>query len=384
VVALERVGSDAALVPLIASLSDRDGGVRNRAAAAIGRLWTGSTVDIVVELLGNQDAGTREAALAALVRMGIKGVPEMERALEDAEPDIEAAGREAIGRILLNERVMRQIGALQAHELLQARWGALGNPSIVVALVGGGVDSSVPDVADALIGETNHIQDTGEPHVSTTMSARLIAGKPDSDVVGVAPGVQLLSERVLGAGGGEYETVAAGIRHAAQEGAKIIYLDLGGPDDDEKVRQAVEAARASGCLIVAPAGNNNNETEEFPAALDGVLAVAATDAEDRKAPWSSYGSWVGISAPGNPVAAERARAAGFTQLQGTSFAGALVAGAAALVWSVDPSLSGEQIEEALLGSADSIDEANPSSLAGKLGSGRLQVLKAVQNTQSRS
>ena len=246
------------------------------------------------------------------------------------------------------------------------------------------MDISVPDVADALIGETNYVHDAGEPHVSTTMSARLIAGKPDSDVVGVAPGVRLLSERVLGDSGGEYATVAAGIRHAAQAGAKIIYLDLGGPDDDDEMRQAVEEARDSGCLIVAPAGDKDNEMEEFPAALDGVLAVAATDVEDRKAPWSSYGSWVDISAPGNPVAAEKARAAGFTQLQGTSFAGALVAGAAALVWSVDPSMGSERVEKALLGSADSIDEANPPTLAGKLGSGRLQVLEAVQNTQSRS
>jgi len=132
VVALERVGSDAALVPLIAGLSDPNGGVRNRAAAAIGRLWTPSTVEIVIELLGNQDAGTRNAAWAALQKIGIEGVEEMERAIEHAEPNIKAAGLEAIGRIRLNEQVMRQISALQAHELLQAGRGALGDPSVVM------------------------------------------------------------------------------------------------------------------------------------------------------------------------------------------------------------------------------------------------------------
>ncbi len=375
VIALERIGTEAALVPLIAALSDHNAGVRKRAAISIGKRWTASTVEILVELLGNQDAGTRSAAFQALEEIGIEGIPEIERTLQGAEPRIRAAGREAIGRILLNEHVMKKIGALESHELLQTRRGMLGDPSVVVALVGAGVDRSIPEIDDALIDEKNHLQNPGKPHISTTMSARLIVGSPSGEIAGVAPGVRLLSERVLSAaGGGDYETIAEGIRHAAAAGARVIYADLGGPDAPESLRKAAEEAWEAGCLMVAPAGNEGNETEVFPAALDTVLAVAATDADDRKTPYSSFGAWVDLSAPGDPVGRGAPAGTNLPSLTGTSFSGALVAGAAALVWSADLSLTNQQVKTALLESSDGADP----SLHGKLGSGRINVLTAVR------
>ncbi|MGH3145820.1 MAG: HEAT repeat domain-containing protein, partial [Rubrobacter sp.] len=250
VIALERIGTEAALVPLIAALSDRNQSVRRRAASSIGKRWTGSTVEILVELLANQDAGTRNAAFQALAEIGVEGIPEIERTLEGAGPRVRAAGREAIGRILLNEHVMKKIGALESHELLKNRRGMLGDPSVVVALVGTGVDRSIPEIDEALIDEVNHRLDPVEPHISTTMSARLIVGDPGGEIAGVAPGVRLLSERVLSAAGdGDSETIAEGIRHAAAAGSRIIYADLGARAASETLREATEGAWEAGCLI---------------------------------------------------------------------------------------------------------------------------------------
>jgi subtilisin family serine protease len=107
-----------------------------------------------------------------------------------------------------------------------------------------------------------------------------------------------------------------------------------------------------------------------------------TDTDDLKATYSSYGDWVDISAPGNPVRHSEAGSTGLPELIGPSFSGGLVAGAAALVWSVDLSLSNADVEEVLLKSADNIDNVNPS-LQGKLGSGRINVLKAIHSLQNR-
>jgi len=128
---------------------------------------------------------------------------------------------------------------------------------------------------------------------------------------------------------------------------------------------------------VAPAGNEGNETEVFPAAFDSVVAVAATDADDRKTPYSGFGRWVDISAPGDPVRPGASADMGPWGLTGTSFSGALVAGTAALVWSLDRSLNNQHVRSLLLESTDDSDGANPS-LHGKLGSGRINVLKAVR------
>ena len=118
--------------------------------------------------------------------------------------------------------------------------------------------------------------------------------------------------------------------------------------------------------------------------MNTAVAVAATDASDQKASYSSYGNWVDISAPGSPMpSSDESESAKVSTLTGTSFAGAIVAGAAALVWSVDPTLSSQRVQDILLNTADNIDDRNPG-FEQKLGSGRLNVLKAVRNVQNRS
>ncbi|MEE9558500.1 MAG: S8 family serine peptidase [Candidatus Brocadiales bacterium] len=370
IIALERIGTQGVVAPLVIALSDTHESIRKRAGSALSRIATDDTVDIIVGILENQDPNTREAAINTLVSLGYERIPMLMTALGKAPPSVRPYVERAIGRILLNERVMKRIGALQSHEL------TMGRPKIVVALVGGGVDISLPDIRNALIDETNYTDDYGEPAISTALAARLIVGGVDSDIVGVAPGVKLISERVLGSGGGSSETVAEGVRHAARQGARIIYLELGSTFYNEELQKAINEAHSSGCIIVAAAGNSNSDTEEFPAAMDNVVAVAATDTDDKKATYSSFGVWVDITAPGNPVGENEFKNSELSVMKGTSFSGSLVAGAAALVWSIDPNFTNQQVEDILINTAKNIDDINPK-YKKNLGSGRIDVLKAV-------
>ncbi len=378
VIALGQIEADTAIAPLVTALTDDEPGIRERAGQGLARLATEDNArriaDIVVSVFERLDRTKTQAALDTLVAIGVPALDYIQAALHRLAPEARRRAEQAIERILLNERVLNRLGVLKAHEI------TLGAPEITLALVGGGVDASLPDIAKALKAEFNHLGDDGEPFFSTTWAARLIVGQPGSEVVGVAPGIQLLSERAIGKTGGSYAVVAAALRHAVEAGAKVIYLELGGTAYAEELQQAIDAAHEAGAIVVAAAGNAGDEAKWYPAAMDHVIAVAATDANERKAPYSSYGDWVDIAAPGNPLAGQEAaldRTGGVQTLQGTSFAGSLVAGAMALVWSVDPAMPAEEVRRHVLETAADLAASDPAH-AGKLGSGRLDVLAAVR------
>jgi thermitase len=374
--ALARIEGDAVIPPLVTALADDNAAVRDRAGRALTDRVTDDNVDavvgVVVSIFTNAP-GKSDAALETLVKIGGRAIGPIQQALrnQDLPERSRRQAAEAIERILLNERVMRRIGVLESHEI------TLGRPEIVVALVGGGVDPSLPDVAEALIREVDHVGDASGPAPSTALAARLLVGHPGSEIVGVAPGVSLLSEKVLSSrGGGAVSDLVSGIDHATEAGADVMYLELGGVSRHPELERAIERAHARGALIVAAAGHTNTEHKQYPAAFDHVIAVAAVDDEDRKSDYSRYGDWIDIAAPGNPTSGQEDVAPRLA-LRGTSFSGSLVAGAAALVWSVQPEASAALIERTLLETAVDLDATNPE-LAGKLGRGRLDVLAAVK------
>ncbi len=376
VLALDRIEGAAAVPPLATALNDASEIVRNRAAHALARRTRSDNVDAIIEIvasfLENQDPAKAEAALDALVKIGLPSAEKLRAFLKQPLPETtRKQAEQALRQILLNEQVMKKIGVLESHKITQGR------PEIVVALVGGGVDRSLPDVAAALVEEVDHVDDDSGPAQSTAFAARLIVGHPESDVVGVAPGVRLLSEKVLsGSGSGTVSNIISGIDHATQAGARIIFLEFGSSSASDEMARAIKHAHEAGALVVASAGNGGDESKIYPAAFEHVMAVAATDGNDRKAVYSSYGDWIDIAAPGNPTLGKESTA-GELALKGTSFSGSLAAGAAALVWSVNPAASAQAVAKALLDSAKDLDERNPT-FAGKLGHGRLNVLAAVE------
>jgi serine protease len=159
-------------------------------------------------------------------------------------------------------------------------------------------------------------------------------------VAGIAYKAKIMPIKVLdGNGGGTVADIAEGIRFAADNGAKVINLSLGGFGDSHIISEAIEYANDKDVVIVAAAGNSNQNAAAYPARYPHVIGVSALDAAGVKANYSNYGAGVDISAPGgseagkviqNTISPETGEAV-FTGYQGTSMAAPHVAGVAALV-----------------------------------------------------
>jgi subtilisin family serine protease len=172
--------------------------------------------------------------------------------------------------------------------------------------------------------------------------------------------------------------------YAVDKGAKIINCSWGGPDSGPYGQNIINYAIKNDCLVVAAAGNGNPNTGigyprvDYPAAYPGVLAVASVSSSDEKSRFSNYGSQVSISAPGNNILSTIYNN-GYGDDSGTSMATPLVSSVAADVKIVYPSLTMHQVGERLKATADNIDPKN-FNYAGLLGSGRLNVYRALTNT----
>lgn len=253
---------------------------------------------------------------------------------------------------------LRQIGAPNA-------WDAtLGKPSVVVAVVDTGVWYTHQDIAanmwvNPLDGTTHgydFINNNANPmDVDTSPSpiyhgtgvAGVIAAVIDNsvDISGVA-NVKVMAVRALGTNGqGSSQNTSQAIHWAADHNAKVINLSLGtnetfiGPTD---ISLAVDYAWRRGALVVAAAGNAGSGTLDYPARLANVVSVAAIDETGLRASFSNYGRGLSMAAPGTRILTLD----GNNQvhyLQGTSFSAPFVTGVAALLLSVDPTLTNVEL-----------------------------------------
>ncbi len=191
-------------------------------------------------------------------------------------------------------------------------------------------------------GGWNFVDDSSEAyddHGHGTHVAGTIAQTTNNAVgtAGLAYCATLMPVKVLTKQGfGTVANVAEGIRYAADEGAQVINLSLGGPMKSGILEDAVKHALAKGVVIVAAAGNSGRSVG-WPAAYPGVVAVSATDSNDKIAWFSSRGPEVSIAAPGVGVTQQtvcnggRDKCEVFGTFNGTSMASPHVAGVAAMV-----------------------------------------------------
>jgi subtilisin family serine protease len=196
-------------------------------------------------------------------------------------------------------------------------------------------------------------------------------------IAGVSRGARAMIVRVLDERGeGWYSDVAAGIAYAVDNGAKIINLSLGGSEPSQVLQDAIDYAYQHNALVIASSGNDGGAVL-YPAAGAHVLAVAATDAEDRRCSFSNYGPAVDIAAPGESILSTWPWLDGYYRKRGTSMASPHVAGAAALLWSWRPDYGSEQVEQRLKETADDVNSATYPGPDPYLGWGRLNVHRAL-------
>lgn len=169
-----------------------------------------------------------------------------------------------------------------------------------------------------------------------------------------------------------------GIEYAMEAGADIIICSWGVGHISPEESDILNKARKQGILIVASAGNIPEERDQFPAAHDAALAVAALDQNDLKIEKSSYGQFIDLSAPGIDIqSASVLSDTGYKKREGTSLSAPMVASGAALVKLQNPGFSPDQIEACLKSSVQTIDNAN-SEYPAKLGAGKLNIKGAVK------
>jgi subtilisin family serine protease len=176
------------------------------------------------------------------------------------------------------------------------------------------------------------------------------------------------------------DSAASALYYAANKGARIASCSWGSSDTGGLGAATTFFINAGG-LVFKAAGNSNNQNADYLCSRSDVYSVAATGQTDAKASFSSYGTWVDISAPGVSINSTYHKATNpgsdqFAALSGTSMATPLVASVAATVWSKHPTWTRAQVWDAVRLNTDNIDAQNPSFL-GKLGSGRLNMQKAL-------
>ncbi len=173
--------------------------------------------------------------------------------------------------------------------------------------------------------------------------------------------------------------------YAANKGANVASCSWGSSNSGG-LGAAVDYAISKGVLIVHAAGNSNNQTQDYLATRADVVDVAATDKNDLKASFSSYGTWVDVSAPGVDIVSTYHNYSDpandyFAVMSGTSMACPNVAGLAALIKSQYPAYGWFEIHNRLEATTDNIDALNPT-YAGLLGTGRINSCRAIGGTPS--
>lgn len=160
-------------------------------------------------------------------------------------------------------------------------------------------------------------------------------------VAGIAYEAKLMPLKVLSDyGGGTVADIAEAIKFAADNGADVINMSLGGGGESHLMKDAIDYAHRKGVVIIAAAGNENQNSASYPARYPHVIGVSALGSDGEKAPYSNFGAGVDISAPGGSDAGkilqetidpENKGVNVFMGFQGTSMAAPHVAGVAALV-----------------------------------------------------
>lgn len=263
-------------------------------------------------------------------------------------------------------------------------WGVTtGSKDMVVAVIDDGIDIKHKDLMNQIIAPYDVLLDSttkisiGEhgTHVSGIIASMMNNGIGGT---GIAPNVKIMPINVFDNEEALYSDVIVGIDYAIEHDADIINLSLGGTEDSELLNDAIQRAYQAGILIIAAAGNDGENINDYPASYDHVIAVSATNQYDKIAYFSNYGPNIDIAAPGTDIYSTLPYNK-FGYMSGTSMAVPVVSGVAALIWSVNPSLTNTQVEEQLYKTADDLGRMGKDIYYGN---GRINANKAVATVSS--
>jgi hypothetical protein len=170
-----------------------------------------------------------------------------------------------------------------------------------------------------------------------------------------------------------YSNIASAITYAADHGARIVNVSIGGTSPSSTLQNAVNYAWNKGTVVFAAAGNGGSSTPYYPAACQNVVSVGATDGSDLLASWSSYGTWMTMVAPGVSIYTTT-NGGGYNYVSGSSYSSPIAAGVGALVLSYAPSLSAAALVSTL---ENNSDDLGAPGFDPTFGWGRVNAYRAV-------
>ncbi|MFF2811815.1 S8 family serine peptidase [Streptomyces sp. NPDC058000] len=261
------------------------------------------------------------------------------------------------------------LDAMKAEHMWQVSTGE----GVTVAVIDSGVDSSVPELRGQLLpgrdfsGKGQGVDHDDEGH--GTSMALIIAGRRNgAGPWGLAPGSKVLPLKSGGAYG--IANMAKAIRYAADQGAKVINISRAVRAVKEaktELQPAIDYANKKGSLIFAGTGNDgdNGNAPVYPASLPGAVGIGAVDKSLKVATFSTYGPQVALAAPGVGILTRCTTELRYCIEDGTSDATAIASASAALIWSVHPTWTNNQVLRVLMETAGKPEDGKvPSKYLG--------------------
>lgn len=310
-------------------------------------------------------------------------------------------------------------GTLRADIHADEAWDiTTGSADVIIAIVDTGIDYTHPDIQDKVwtnpgeipnngvdddnngyvddirgwnfigSGSNNVMDDNTEQGMAIhhgTFTAGVAAASTDNGegIAGVSWASPVMALKVIGADGSGLEDDAANaVVYAVDNGAKVINMSLTG-ENAPLLHQAVDYAWAHGALVVCASGNENLSTPTYPASYQHALSVGATNEYDQRctaADWlsggSNYGDYLDVMAPGNNILSltDAIEPGGYYTLPGTSAAAPFVSGLAALIWSVHPDWTNQQVFDQITRTCDDINTPGWDTFTGW---GRINAYRAL-------
>lgn len=252
-----------------------------------------------------------------------------------------------------------------------------GKKNVRIGIVDSGIDANHPDIKGKIAAKRDFAPFSSGANDTIghgTHVAGIAAAKTNNSrgVAGGCPNCELLIAKSVGSFGGSDADIAKGINWSVNNGADVVNLSLGGPQESDTLRRAVNRAWNQGSVVVAAAGNDGDNTKNYPAAYKRVMAVAATNSSDGRASFSNRGGWISVAAPGVGILSTVPDGR-YENKSGTSMSSPNVAALAGLLSS--QSLGNGQIRQRMQNTAVDL---GPDGKDAAYGHGRISAGRAVR------
>jgi len=262
-------------------------------------------------------------------------------------------------------------------------WDSSLGRGVTIAVLDSGVNVNHPDLKDRIVpgyniyGSNTDVTDVCG-HGTAVAGTAAATSNNAAGVAGIAGAAAIMPLRIAYTDStgchAYFSTIASGLTYAADHGARIANISYSGVAGSSSILSAARYMKSKGGLVFVSAGNNNVDENVTPD--PALVVVSATDSNDAKASFSSWGSFVTIAAPGTNIWTTN-NSLGYSAWNGTSFSAPLTAGVAALMMAARPELGGDTIQSLLYSTAVDLGAAGRDPVFGY---GRVDAGAAVRAT----